>query len=169
MTTILYAQPYDISVEGFYFRSEEEYNKIAPTIKRGDGSLVEEFEIQFIDGERIDAQLAEALRLHQGNAARFLELVDEWHEDQKAKFIIAVGENGNSFDLDKDDVDELEIDVYYDMSMRDLAIHFIDEGLFGEIPKAIASYIDYSAIARDLSIDYCEFVIGGDNVVYRCG
>ncbi len=168
MTTILYAQPYDIGAEGFYFRSEEEYTKLVPTTKRSNGTAVEEFEIQFIDGEQIDAQLAEATRLHQGNLFRFLELIDEWDDIEKAKFIIGVGENGEAFDLDSDNVDDLEVDIYFDMTMRELAIEFIDEGLFGDIPKPIENYIDYDAIARDLGMDYSEFILAGKNVIYRC-
>lgn len=168
MTTILYAQPYDTSAEGFYFRTEKEYSDTYPTIKNNCGTQVEEFEIQFIDGESIDAQLAEALQLNQGNAFRFIGLVEEWDDHQKTKYIIAVGECSYAFDLDKDDIDDLEVDIYADMTMQDLAIEFIDEGLFGDIPKPIANYIDYSAIARDLSIDYFETTIAGENVIYRC-
>ena len=168
MTTILYAQPYDTSTEGFYFRSEKEYNDTYPTIKNNCSTQVEKFEIQFIDGESIDAQLAEALQLNQGNAFRFIGLVEEWDDHQKTKYIIAVGECSYTFDLDKDDIDDLEVDIYSDMTMQDLAIEFIDEGLFGEIPQPIANYIDYSAIARDLSIDYFETTIAGENVIYRC-
>ena len=168
MTTILYAQPYDTSAEGFYFRSEKEYLDTYPTIRNNCGTQVEEFEVQFIDGESIDAQLAEALQLHQGNAFRYIEVVEEWDDYQKTKYIIAIGENSYSFDLNNDNIDDLGIDIYPDMTMRDLAIEFIDEGLFSDIPQPIANYIDYSAIARDLSIDYSETTIAGENVIYRC-
>ena len=38
-----------------------------------------------------------------------------------------------------------------------LAEEFVDEGLFGEIPKSLEYYIAYSCIARDLRMDYTEF------------
>lgn len=38
-------------------------------------------------------------------------------------------------------------------TLEDLAMELIDEGAFGDIPKSIANYIDYEAIARDLNYD----------------
>jgi len=40
--------------------------------------------------------------------------------------------------------------------------------LFGDIPERLQFYIDYDAIARDLSADYSETVIAGDALIYRC-
>jgi len=48
-------------------------------------------------------------------------------------------------------------------------MQFVDEGLFGEIPAAIANYLDYDAIARDLGMDYSETVIDGARYVFRLG
>lgn len=39
-------------------------------------------------------------------------------------------------------------------SYNELAEHFVNEGLFGEIPDAIINYIDYEAIGNDLSFEY---------------
>ena len=52
--------------------------------------------------------------------------------------------------------------------MRDLAIEFVDEGFFGDIPERLQFYIDYDAIARDLSVDYSEAVIAGERLIFRC-
>lgn len=41
-----------------------------------------------------------------------------------------------------------------------LAEDLVDEGCFGDIPDHLSSYIDYSAIGRDLSMDYTEFEHG---------
>ena len=41
-----------------------------------------------------------------------------------------------------------------------LAEDLVDEGCFGDIPANLTYYIDYSAIGRDLSIDYTEFQDG---------
>src|SRR5688572_17512141 len=100
MTLILYAQPYDIAAEGFYFRSAEEYDKNILELKNDYGQPVEEFEIQFIDGERLDADFASAFGLNQANFVRFLELADEWEDHEKIRFIIAKSECGYSFDPD---------------------------------------------------------------------
>ncbi|MDQ0421950.1 antirestriction protein [Peteryoungia aggregata LMG 23059] len=52
--------------------------------------------------------------------------------------------------------------------MKALAERFVDDGLFGEIPDHLAHYIDYDAIARDLSMDYTETEIAGERLIYRC-
>jgi hypothetical protein len=59
--TTLYAQPYDITAIGFSFTTLEEYRKKAGNLTNDYGRPVEEFEIQFIDGNDIDAQLFKAL------------------------------------------------------------------------------------------------------------
>ncbi len=46
-----------------------------------------------------------------------------------------------------------DVDFYPDMTLKQLAEHFVDEGLFGEIAPSIINYIDYEAIGRDLGID----------------
>ena len=43
----------------------------------------------------------------------------------------------------------------------------MDEGLFGEVPPQFQFYIDYDAIARDLSFDYTEIEIAGERLIYR--
>lgn len=51
--TTLYAQPYDISATGFYFDTADQYAEKVVKVKNDYGQPVEEFEIQFIDGEMI--------------------------------------------------------------------------------------------------------------------
>lgn len=168
MTLILYAQPYDITATGFYFRSAEEYNKQASELKNEYGEPVEEFEIQFIDGELIDAEFATAVGLNQANSCKYFELAEEWEDHEKIRFIIAVGECGYEFDLEKDDIDQFEVDIYEEDNMRDLAIRFVDDGLFGEVPEPFQSYINYDAIARDLAVEYSETTIAGERLIYVC-
>ena len=166
--TQLHAQPYDISTNGFFFDSEEEYNEKASKNLNSFGFPVEEYEIQFIDGETIDAQLFKALGVNQCNFGKFLEACDSWDDHQKHKVIIATGECGYSFDLESGDPDDFDVDIYEMDSLHQLAEHFVDEGLFGEIPERLQFYLDYDAIARDLGMDYSEIRIDGKNFVYRC-
>ena len=168
MSLLFYAQPYDISAVGFYFRSVEEYTKQASALKNAYGQPVEEFEIQFIDGDLIDCDLAKAWGVNQANIGRFLDVAEEWEEDEKVAFILAVGECGYTFDPDNVSPSDFEVDIYRVDSMRDLAIEFVDEGLFGEIPERLQFYLDYDAIARDLSVDYSEAVIAGERLIFRC-
>lgn len=161
-----FAQPYDISATGFFFHSFDDYQTKACIARNDDGQPVEEFEIQFIDGDDIDAAFAEAFHIDQANIARFAELADEWGEDEKTRFIIAVGECGYDHDCD---LSQIDIDLYEADSLTDLARQFVDEGLFGDIPDRIACYLDYGLMARDLACDYSQTSIAGRHVVYRCG
>lgn len=168
MTTTLYAQPYDISASGFYFEDAEAFTAKFAASRNDYGQSVEEFEIQFIDGEAIDMALAKAVGLHQGDVAALFEKIGEWDERQKRCVIIAAGECGYQFNW-QDEPDTLDVEIYEMDSMRELAEHFVDEGLFGEIPEALQFYIDHYAIARDLSVDYAETEIAGTRLIYRCG
>jgi antirestriction protein len=165
---MFYALPYDISATGFYFRSREEYDALRLACRGDTGLPVEEFEIQFIDGETLDAYFADAFGLNQESVFRIIELIEEWDEDQKRRFIIAVGECGYAFNSETVDPDDFEVEIYEGISMRELAQQFVDEGLFGEIPERLQYYIDYDAIARDLAMDYTETTIAGTKLVYAC-
>jgi hypothetical protein len=166
--TELYAQPYDISANGFYFKSQAEYAEKSAQARNAYGFPVEEYELQFIDGEDIDAKLFEALGVNQCNFYQFLEACDAWDDNQKRKAIIAVGECGYSLDLGLGDPDDLDVDIYEMDTLRELAECFVDEGMYGPIPAPLQHYIDYDAIARDLGIDYCEITIAGKRLIYHC-
>lgn len=166
--TTFYAQPYDISATGFYFEDARTYQANINGVTNDYGDPVEEFEIQFIDGDDLDSALANALGLYQNTILQFMDGITEWDNDQKLKILIAVGEAGYSFDLNSSDPDDFEVNLYPDTTMRELAEQFIDEGLFGEIADNIACYLDYDAIVRDLAMDYTETTIAGARYVYRC-
>lgn len=166
--TTLYAQPYDISARGFYFDSATDYQAKAARNRNDCGGIVEEYEIQFIDGERIDAELFSALGVHQGDIEAFLEAAEDWSHDEKVRVIIATQEAGYRFNLGTDTPDKFEVDLYECDSLRDLAVQFVDEGLFGEIPERLQYYLDFDAIARDLAMDYAETVIDDARYIYRC-
>lgn len=166
--TQFYAQPYDISATGFYFETMEEYDAKYATCKNDFGGQVEEFEIQFIDGESIDCDLFKALDVSQCNIHHFIDAVEEWEDYQKLNIIIAVGECGYSFDFDHNTPDDFDVTLYEVDSMRELAEQFVDEGLYGDIPDSLQFYIDYDAIARDLRMDYSDIRVDGVNYIYRC-
>ena len=165
--TQLHAQPYDVSATGFYFESYEEYQAKAAKAVNDYGDPIEEFVIQFIDGEDIDGRLAKAIGLNQANVSNFLELAEEWEHWEKVNTIIAVDECGYDFDP-QNDPDHYGIDYYCADSMKELAERFVEDGLFGDIPENLQFYIDYDAIARDLSMDYSETEIAGETYIYRC-
>ncbi len=165
--TTLYAQPYDITATGFYFETAEEFAARAAKAVNDFGQPVEEFEIQFIDGEAIDAALAEAIGLSQANFSAYLDCRGRWEDWEKNRIIIAVEECGHDFDPDCDP-DLLGVEIYSCESLRDLAEQFVDDGVFGDIPEPLQHYIDFDAIARDLAMDYAEATIAGERLVYRC-
>lgn len=167
--TKLFAQPYNLDAIGFYFESEDEFHTIARRMVDTHGEPVEEFEIQFIDGSDIDAALARVIGLSQGNIGLYLNAVDVWNEEDKRRYIIGVGEYGLEFDLEADDPNELDVDIYHLDSLRDLAEQFVDEGIIGDIPESMRSYFDYDAFARDLAMDYTETEIAGQRLIYRVG
>ena len=164
----LYAQSYDITAQGFYFCTLSEYVMSSKANVKPSGEPVEEYELQFIDGEEIDADLAKAWELNQSNFAAFLSAAEDWDRDQKIRFIIAVGECGHDREEAERDPDCLDLMFYEFATMRDLAVHFVEEGLFGaEVPENLRIYLDYDAIARDLSVDYSETEIGGGNFIFH--
>lgn len=168
MKTTLYAQPYDTAAMGFYFESAEEYAEKVQSARNDHGQTVEEFEIQFIEGDAIDAALAEAVGLHQGDVAAFFEAIDGWDAHDKRQVIIAAGACGYAFTWSEDPT-SLDVDIYEMDTLRELAEYFVDEGLFGEIPERLQFYLDFDAIARDLSMEFAEAEIAGTRVVYRSG
>lgn len=166
MNILLYAQPYNIDAEGFYFRNEDEYDLNAKHLRDRFGNPVEEFEIQFIDGEAIDCELAKAIGINQANFQDFLNCAEAWEDWQKTNTIIALGDLGYEFDP-QDDPDHFGIDIYYADSLRALAEKFVEQGLFGDIPNRLQFYLDFDAIARDLAVDYSETEIAGERLIYR--
>lgn len=167
--TILFAQPYDISAKGFYFRDMEEFDDKVANLVNDYGAPVEEFEIQFIDGETINYELANAIDLSQGNFVQFFTLVNDLEEWKKIHLMIAVRECGYDAKTAIDNINALDITIYEESSYADLARQFVGEGLYGEIPETLQFYIDYEAIGRDLAVDYGSTRKNGRSFIYRCG
>ena len=163
--TQLHAQPYDLSATGFYFESAEEFDAKANTNRSAYGQRVEEYEIQFIDGDAIDCDLAKAVGLNQANFGAYLEAADRWNIDGKRKVIVAVGECGYEFDASTRPIG-FDVDIYELTSLRELAEQFVEDGLYDDIPERLQSYIDYDAIARDLSCEFSLIEIAGERLIY---
>lgn len=163
----LHAQPYDISANGFYFEDLEGYKTKAAANKNDYDDPVEEYEIQFIDGDHIDCDLAKAWGINQANIRGYFEACEGWDDNEKTVFIIAVGEVGCCFDPETVSPSDFDVDIYHVDSMKELAEQFVEEGLFGNIPEHLANYIDMGAIAYDLAMDYTETEVAGERLIYR--
>ncbi|CTQ55914.1 hypothetical protein LP7551_04464 [Roseibium album] len=129
--TNFYAQPYDISADGFYFESFEDYSEKAAKAVNHYGEPVEEFEIQFIDGEDIDCELAKAFGVNKANLRQFFDAVGELEGFEKTMLILAVGECGYQLDSFLSDPDSIDVEIHHLPCMRELAEQFVAGGLFG--------------------------------------
>ena len=163
----LHAQPYDITANGFYFESLEDYTEKANRNRNDYGGPVEEYQIQFIEGDQIDCDLAKAWGINQANIGQYFDACESWDDHEKIVLIVAVGEAGYSFDPETVSPTDFDVDIYRVDSMQELAERFVDEGLFGDIPEHLVNYIDMDAIAYDLAMDYTETEIAGERLIYR--
>ena len=123
--------------------------------------FVTDYEAEIVIGENDDIY-----RLNE-----LAEAMEEFSDDDLLKLRFLSSEGYNERDVIDNGLDYYDVEIY---DFRDnnsfadtfelLAEEFVDEGLYGEIPKSLEYYIDYSAIARDLRMGYCEFE---DNVIGR--
>ena len=89
---IYHATPYDISAMGFYFKTYEEYCQKAKKHTNAYGQPVEEFEIQFIDGDNYE--LFNALRINQANLNEWFETYEDMDDEDAAKVIYLIDHLG---------------------------------------------------------------------------
>lgn len=129
----------------------------------------EEHEEYFITDYEADITVDEYDDIYKLN--ELAETMEELSEDDLLKLRFLSYEGYSERDVLEKGLDSYDVDIYdysSDTSFTDtfelLAQDFVDEGLFGEVPKSIEYYIDYSAIARDLRMDYTEFE---NNVIAR--
>jgi len=92
------------------------------------------------------------------------EILEEYSEDDILKLKFLSSEGYHKREVIAKGIDSYDVDIYdyrestsFTDTFELLASDMVDEGLFGEIPKSLESYIDYEQIARDLRMDYSEF------------
>ena len=79
--TTLYANPYNIDAAGFYFESADEFTEKAQNLTDRYGNHVEEFEIDFIDGD--DAALFNACGINQANLNTWFDEIEALDDHEK--------------------------------------------------------------------------------------
>lgn len=107
----------------------------------------------FITDFESDFDIEEYQNLEELN--NFVTEYSKLDEYEKVGVRFLINQESCSFEealKEKDNMTIYEADSY-----RDLAYEFVEEGLFGDVPKHLENYIDYDAIARDLEMDYYEF------------
>jgi len=165
-----YANPYDITAQGFYFETYEEYEAKVKSLRNSSGLPVEEFEIDVIDGSSEEITLVNATGLNQYNLKEVIEYIDEGNESEWPAIFFLL-DNGHVRNLEeaKNKVDEVCIT---ESSLLDAASELFDDCYLSEIPKSsrnfIGRYIDYDAFANDCKLggDMAEFEFGGKT--YTC-
>ena len=102
--TTLHATPYNIDATGFYFENVSEYETKATIQVDRFGNLVEEFEIQFIDGD--DAELFEACAINQANLNRWFDNIEFLQDFEKAGLYYLVAIAGYNLEQALTKIDE---------------------------------------------------------------
>jgi hypothetical protein len=161
--TTLHATPYNLDAAGFYFEGIDEYQGKALNRLDSYGNLVEEFEIQFIDGD--DAALFEACGIDQSNLNVWYEDVECLQYHEKVCLYYLVGHAGYTLSQGLDRLDEPCIT---EARLKDAAAELFDECYLHTIPESVRYYIDYESFARDCALggDMTEFEYS--NRTYTC-
>ncbi len=145
-----HATPYDISARGFYFSTGEEFDE-----KFQKRLPVEEYEIQFIDGDLDDAHLFNVVDVSQGNSGTFIDVVEDIEEYQKPAlfYYLSFYNPGADWDDALRTVDD-EVRVH-DGDVKSYAEESVDSlGGVGQLGAATAErYVDHERFGRDLAMD----------------
>lgn len=152
--TTLYAQPYNLDAVGFYFESLEEFETRSENLTDRFGQPVEEFEIQFIDGD--DSELFEACGINQSNLDVWFDEIENLEEPRKAGLYCLCGCIHYRLDIALQKLDDI---CLMQCSLKEAAEELFDELYLPEVPESVRFYIDYEKFARD-----CE--IGGDMIEF---
>ena len=160
--TQLHAQPYSLDATGFYFESAEDFINQMEGLTDKYGAPVEEFEIQFIDGD--DYKLFEMAGINQATINTWFEEIEPLTDDEKL---------GVYFLLDQGYPLDYALGFHEDTciqesSLEDAAAQLFDECYAHDIPETLRYYIDYEKFARDVRLggDMVEFEYNG--TIYTC-
>ena len=160
---MLYANPYNIDAAGFYFENADEFTENSQNLTDRYGNSVEEFEIDFIDGD--DAALFIACGINQVNLITWFDDIEPLGETEKAALFFLLSDLGYSLADALEKIDEVSL---YSGKLLDAASELFDECYLQDIPEQIRYYVDYEKFARDCEIsrDMIEFEHNG--TTYTC-
>lgn len=157
--SLYFAQPYRIGAQGFYFTDLDDYAAKAALARDDDGQPLEEFEIQYIDGN--DAELFEAVRVNQANLHQWFELVAEAGSDED-RSLVAIHLAGLGYPM-TEIADKLDDYSVYHGSAADYAEEYVRDCF--QLPEGIAGYIDYELLGRDLELEGALTVLRHDKLI----
>ncbi|MBL4800364.1 MAG: antirestriction protein ArdA [Emcibacter sp.] len=151
MTNTYHATPYDVSASGFYFSNYEEYIAKAKNHKNDYGDVIDEVEIQFIDGDNY--QLFNALGINQANLEQWFNRFEQLDGDDFIKAVYLAEYTGADMSDILDNLDDVSL---FEGTATEFAEEYINDcGLLSELPENLRYYFDVEAFARDM-------VLGGD-------
>ena len=150
MTTSFFAQPYDLSAQGFYFSTFEEYEEKSDTNVNSFGQPVEEYEIQVID---CDSDFSKHVAPDQSNLEQWIEWegqYDDLSRMEQYAFEYLCDVKGKGADID-DIFSSIDDVIVFEGSKTDYAYEVVNdiydiEKMLGDL----SSYFDYESYARDL-------------------
>jgi len=154
----LFAQPYSLDAVGFYFDTLEAYTEKSESLLDTFGNPVEEFEIQFIDGD--DCELFSACGINQANLNLWFETIADLAEYEKTALYYL--RSVSSYNLENA-LDKLEDVNLSEGTLKDVAENLFDEFYLNDVPESVRNYIDYKKFALycELNGDLYEFEFNG--------
>ena len=119
---------------------------------------MEEFEIQFIDGD--EGELFSACGINQGNLHTWFETIIDLSDQEKTALFYLCSILGYSLENAMDKLDDVNLS---EGNLRDVAETLFDEFYLNNVPESVRAYIDYEKYARDCELggDLCEFDFNG--------
>ena len=162
-----HATPYDQSASGFYFDDFEDYQTKAENHTNEYGQVVEEFEIQFIDGD--NHQLFSALGINQANLEIWFNDFENLDGDDLIRAIYMAEYLAIDISEILDRLDE--VGLFHGRADQYAAEYIEDSGLLDDMPENLRYYFDVEAFARDmlLSGDINEVeIMGTTYVIWEC-
>lgn len=166
MTNQYHATPYDTSAMGFYFRTYDEYIEKAASHKNENGNPVEEYEIQFINGDNY--KLFDALNINQANLNQWFNDFESLEGEDFIKALYLADDVRCSIDEVLGHMDDVAL---FEGTALEYAEQFIeDTGMLDEMPENLRYYFDTEAFARDMVLSGDVTVVEINNTVYvTCG
>lgn len=152
--TRLFAMPYDMDARGFYFSTAEEFTTKAASLTNTHGQPVEEFELQFIDGD--DGQLFEACRIDQTSLELWFDEIGDLEPWKKVALFYLVNFAGFALPEAFERVEDVSL---YEGTILEAATELFDSCYLHEVPESVRNYVDYERFANDCRLggDMTEF------------
>ena len=157
------AIPYDLSAPSFYFTTYEEYRTKSNALRNEYGDPVEEFMLDFIDGDGVE--LFNALRINQATLGIWFDDFECLSEEDRIKAVYLVQYLGYEIDSVTRRLNEMNL---FQGTAIDYAHDFIaSTGMLENVPEIVSRYFDYASFARDLLLggEITEIEINGHGFI----